>query len=147
MKAIYGKLPVDRKYKLIETIYSEYYGGLWNCENCGRAIKNIAVIKDEFGNEFKVGLECLETFINLEPNSVLQAEKELRRKKKFYNYIKNECKTIIIRKYKDFDKEVFFSYKFDVQEWEACYNWRGVWDEEVKNLVKKFNIKITEIKD
>ena len=34
------------------------------CDNCGRAIVNVATVRDEFGKEYTIGLDCKKTLID-----------------------------------------------------------------------------------
>lgn len=59
-------LPINENYKLIDSFYT---GGLDNatvCDNCGKPIANVAVIKNSKEELFNVGLDCAETLTNLE---------------------------------------------------------------------------------
>lgn len=52
-------LPVDN-YTIVET-YSLAKEDYIICENCGKVIHNIAIVKDSKGNVFHVGLDCAAT--------------------------------------------------------------------------------------
>lgn len=65
-KIIRRNLPINKEYKLIDSFYT---GGIidnpMTCENCGRPIANVAVIKDEDGKSFDVGMDCAETLSSI----------------------------------------------------------------------------------
>lgn len=62
------------------------------CENCGRIITNIVTLKDDAGNLYNVGTECVKT-INKFMNTwdgvreLKQAEKNLKNESKFHNFV------------------------------------------------------------
>lgn len=61
-KVIRRNLPINKEYKLVDSFYT---GGIMenpmSCENCGRPIANVAVIEDEDGRKYDVGMDCAET--------------------------------------------------------------------------------------
>ncbi len=61
-KVIRRNLPINTTYTLIDSFYS---GGLLDnpmtCENCGRPIANIGVVKNAEGQTFDVGMDCAST--------------------------------------------------------------------------------------
>lgn len=61
-KVIRRNLPINKEYKLVDSFYT---GGIMDnpmsCENCGRPIANVAVIEDEDGKKYDVGMDCAET--------------------------------------------------------------------------------------
>ena len=50
-------LPFD-KYSIIDSFYND---DCCNCENCNKALKNVAVIQNSKGSKFYVGLDCAQT--------------------------------------------------------------------------------------
>ncbi len=56
-------LPLDHRYTLISIDYlgSLLDGGSSSCENCGKLIVNVATVKTETGNSYRIGLDCAET--------------------------------------------------------------------------------------
>jgi len=125
MKAIEGKLNLTHEYEVITIYYSELRGEYnHSCDNCGRAIKNIAVIKDlyEYDTDqekiYKIGLECLETFKVCGPTLKFQILEKLKVFKKFkrvYYYLRSKCNTVIIYK-KDNKKYCLLSELFFTKE-------------------------------
>lgn len=63
-KFIKHELPVDN-YEIINT-YSLSADNYITCDNCGKVIKNIAVIKNSKGQTFNVGLDCAETLSGID---------------------------------------------------------------------------------
>lgn len=57
-------LPVSR-YKIVET-YSLAKEDYFTCENCGKVIHNIAVVKDSNGRMYHVGLDCAATLSGID---------------------------------------------------------------------------------
>ena len=56
-------LPLNVQYTCIDKKYIALFdGGGCICENCGRAIANIATVKSENG-VYNIGFDCLETFL------------------------------------------------------------------------------------
>lgn len=61
-----GKLPVDRSYTYVSRFYIPLMESTGTCcENCGRPIANIATIREANGTLHYVGMDCLETIIQL----------------------------------------------------------------------------------
>lgn len=58
-KYIKHALPAD-KYEIIDT-FSLGDDDYITCDNCGKAIRNIAIVKNSKGNKFSVGMDCAET--------------------------------------------------------------------------------------
>lgn len=59
MKAINGKLDMSKSYKLVSVEYGELSEAhIGQCENCGQIIANIAVVEDNAGKQFRIGLDC-----------------------------------------------------------------------------------------
>ena len=111
MKAKYGNLDISKKWILKES----YYAGAETtdyitCENCGKLIKNIAVVQDETGKTCHIGVDCAATLTNITPDAIGQAKKAINREIRFIKALK-EVKTIII------GGSIWF-YKSIVTEWQ-----------------------------
>jgi len=66
MATIKRNLPLNDNYKIIDSYYSSLIeGGGCTCDNCNKSISNIAVIKNDVGKVFNVGLDCAESLSNL----------------------------------------------------------------------------------
>lgn len=65
MKAIIKRnLSLDTKYTVIDKKYIPLEnGGGYCCDNCNKLIANIATIKNEIGETFYIGFDCLETLL------------------------------------------------------------------------------------
>lgn len=65
MKAIIKRtLPLDVKYIVIDKKYIPLENGMGLCcDNCNKLIANIATIKNEAGNVFNIGFDCLDTIL------------------------------------------------------------------------------------
>lgn len=63
-KFIKHELPAD-KYEIVET-FSLSEGEYITCENCGKVIRNIAIVQDSKGKKFHVGLDCAETLSGID---------------------------------------------------------------------------------
>jgi len=61
MKVIQRSLPIDTTYSIVESFYKSLEDGGDICNNCGKLISNVAVIKNANGNTFNVGLDCAST--------------------------------------------------------------------------------------
>lgn len=65
-------LPLDVKYILTDKKYIPLLEGFGlGCDNCGKLIANIATVKNDNGETFSIGFDCLETL--LINNSLLSA--------------------------------------------------------------------------
>ena len=85
MKAINGKLDMSKSYRLIDI---EYRGKLdigtaESCENCGQIISNTAIVKDDDGKTFRIGLDCMQTIVNMPASDIQQAKNIVNRKRRF----------------------------------------------------------------
>lgn len=57
-------LPLNVKYFLVGTTYQSIEdGGGCSCDNCGKLITNVATIRNESGNSYAIGLDCLDTIL------------------------------------------------------------------------------------
>jgi len=65
MKAIIERnLSLNVKYVLIDKKYIPLENGFGTCcDNCGKLIANIATVRNEPGNVYNIGFDCLETFL------------------------------------------------------------------------------------
>lgn len=65
-KVIRRNLPINKEYNLIDSFYT---GGIlenpMSCDNCNKPIANVAVIEDEDGKKFHVGMDCAETLASI----------------------------------------------------------------------------------
>lgn len=100
MKATGGNLKLDQSYSYIESMYcgkfSDGLGG-GQCENCGMAITNIAIVEGSNDKiRYSIGLDCASTLTGITPNKVAQSKKVLAREARFCKFLATECKTIII---------------------------------------------------
>jgi len=83
----------------IYTVVDKYYtpiekGGGCSCDNCGRLITNIAVIKNEANEVFNIGLDCLETTL-MKNNLVLGFDMpDLEKTKSYIRYSLKVAKDI-----------------------------------------------------
>ena len=89
MKAINGKLDMSKTYKLVDIAYGdclELSGAI--CENCGHIITNIATVERQDGLRYGIGLDCMNTIVNMPASDKQQAKNELNRIKRFVQGIK-----------------------------------------------------------
>lgn len=56
-------LALDRMYVIIDKKYIPLEHSTAFCNNCGKPIANIATVKDDQGNVFNVGFDCMETLL------------------------------------------------------------------------------------
>ncbi len=74
-KKLIGRLPREGSYK-IERVYHTFSesndsGKLADkCENCNKAILNVAIVKHNDKHEYKVGLDCASTLNNMDLTEV-----------------------------------------------------------------------------
>lgn len=61
MKTIQRNLPIDTTYSIVESFYKSLEDGGDICNNCGKLISNVAIIKDAKGVAYHVGLDCAST--------------------------------------------------------------------------------------
>lgn len=63
-RIIQRNLDLSKKYTLVGVTHTPVIDGCGSaCENCGRAIANIATIKDQSGSTYLVGLDCLDSIL------------------------------------------------------------------------------------
>lgn len=100
MKAIIERnLPLNVKYVLIDKNYIPLENSCGTCcDNCGKLIANIATVKNENGNVYNIGFDCLETIlINnslLSTNDVAEYEKVKKMIPKVLRFAKQLKETI-----------------------------------------------------
>ena len=89
---IQRNLKLDTNYTFIDKCYIplEYSG--FCCANCGKPIANIATVKNENGETFNIGFDCLETL--LLNNSLLQNSNDFQKAKVMIPKIIRFAKTI-----------------------------------------------------
>jgi hypothetical protein len=100
MKAIYGKMNMRLDYEFVELIEAPNC-----CDNCNKPISIIMVLKDKKNKMYNVGTDCGKAIIEATQKyygyfegyrDFLEAQKELRRTKKFDLFLrKHLVKTII----------------------------------------------------
>ncbi len=89
MKAINGKLDMGKSYKLVSVEYgelSELHAS--QCENCGQVIANVAIVEDNTGKRFGIGLDCMMTIVNMPVSDQQQAKNIINRKRAFLKALK-----------------------------------------------------------
>jgi hypothetical protein len=100
-KIIRYNLPLNHKYTLIDIKHGTFEDGdVEQCENCGRAICNIAIVRNELNEVYRIGLDCAETLSYCDNNDkwkIIETEAEIRRVARY------------LRKIKEFIKENRFS--------------------------------------
>lgn len=63
-RIIERKLPLNTKYSLVDKKYIPLIEGIGTCcDNCGQLIANMATVKNEAGQSYTIGFDCLETFL------------------------------------------------------------------------------------
>jgi hypothetical protein len=85
MRAINGKLDMSKQYRLVDI---EYHGKLdigsaESCENCGQIISNVAIVRDNAEHVFRIGLDCMQTIVNMPVSDIQQAKNIVNRKRNF----------------------------------------------------------------
>jgi len=118
MKTIIKRnLALDTKYVVIDKKYIPIENGCGlGCDNCGKLIANIATVKNENGEMFSIGFDCMETLlINnslLSTNDIVEYERIKKMIPKVIRFAKtikeqvNNCKTITGIK---FEKQTYSS--------------------------------------
>lgn len=89
MRAINGKLDMSKTYKLVSVEYgelSETHAS--QCDNCGQIISNIAIVEDNTGKQYGIGLDCMTTIINMAASDMQQAKNIIARKRAFLKALK-----------------------------------------------------------
>jgi hypothetical protein len=89
MKAINGKLDMSKTYKLVSVEYgelSELHAS--QCDNCGQVIANVAIVQDNTGKTYGIGLDCMMTIVNMPASDQQQAKNTINRKRAFLKQLK-----------------------------------------------------------
>jgi len=135
MKAIYGNVPVDKTYSMKEVYLSD--GQV--CDNCSMIIKNVAVIESEGGEfTYEIGLDCADALTSISSMEVLEAKKQLNRKRRFIRSLLAAKSIIIDKQYDSF----FFWHKEGITDWNSWYKGRGLYS-AFKDTIDKLNAVIT----
>jgi hypothetical protein len=83
MKAINGKLDMSKSYKLVSVEYGKLSEASAECcDNCGQLISNVAVVSDNT-NHYRIGLDCLQTIVNMSASDIQQAKNIINRRRAF----------------------------------------------------------------
>jgi hypothetical protein len=89
MKAINGKLDMSKSYKLVSVEYGELSElSACQCDNCGQVIKNVAIVEDNTGKRYGIGLDCMMTIVNMAVSDQQQAKNVINRKRRFLKELK-----------------------------------------------------------
>ncbi len=136
MRAINGKLDMSKHYKLVSVEsgkLSEHTAE--TCENCGQVISNVAVIKDDSDKVYRIGLDCMQTIVNMSASDIQQAKNIMSRRRAFIKELGYaECFTL------NDSATVFWFYVRD------CVNnlvMRGRGDYSLyKNIINTLNIPL-----
>jgi hypothetical protein len=100
-KIIRYNLPLNHKYTLIDIEHGTLEdGNVGQCDNCSRVITNIAIVKNELNEVFRIGLDCAETLSYCDNNDrwkIIETEAYIKRVSRY------------LRKMKEFIKEGKFS--------------------------------------
>lgn len=89
-KFIKHNLPVDN-YEIIDT-FSLSEGDYIVCDNCGKVIRNIAVVQDSKGRRYNVGLDCAETLSGIDEYDITFWSDNFNRAKSIRAKIRNAKK-------------------------------------------------------
>jgi len=72
-------LPVDTTYRLVNVDYAgEGDASFWQCENCGKMIKNLCTVESGTGKRYIIGTECCDRLTGIEPSDTKEAKRILR---------------------------------------------------------------------
>jgi hypothetical protein len=84
MKAINGKLDMSKSYKLVSVEYGKLSEtAIECCDNCGQLISNVAVVSDNTDRRYRIGLDCLQTIVNMPMSDIQQAKNIINRRRAF----------------------------------------------------------------
>ena len=142
MKATSGNLRIDQSY----TMSGQEYNGKYNnndlygeiCENCGKYITNIAIVKGSNDNKiYRIGLDCASTLTGIEPDKIAQAKKILKQKAKLYKELNTIIKTAIV----SIDYNTAWLYDYDLNKWNTSFRWRMNY-EAFKDIINNGKINI-----
>jgi len=138
MDARYGNLDMSKKYTLKDIEYGSLKDGNGEyCQNCGQFITNVAIVESEDRELFRIGLDCMETIVNMLPSEKLEAKKRVRRVQNFIRRLKKEIKTVIYNESRDY---AFGFTEENIKEWNSFWRVQFKWS-KYKNIVKKLGIK------
>ena len=140
MKAINGKLDMSKSYKLVSVEYgelSEIHAS--QCENCGQVIANVAIVEDNTGKRYGIGLDCMMTIVNMAASDQQQAKNIISRKRNFLKVLKREAQSVIVHTING--KPVFYFYDYVTTEWTARFRGRGDY-ELYKNVIAQLGIPV-----
>jgi hypothetical protein len=164
-RIIQRNLPLNIKYTLIDKQYIplENNPGIC-CNNCGKIICNIATIKNEIGESFDIGFDCLDTILLnnqiLDGNSLKDYEHVKKMIPKILRFSKHVKETAELNRQNNlnliglrFEKQTYpseyftFYYLFDKARPYNSYVKLKDMDfdfliETIKNIFPKFNIEI-----
>lgn len=118
-RIIQRQIPLNQQYTLIDKQYSPLLdGGGCTCYNCSKPIARIATIKNEDGQKFDIGFDCLDTI--LLNNQILQSKDlvEYKKVKKMIPKVLSFAKQV--KETLDLNKGIITGINF---ESEVSYNW------------------------
>ena len=106
-------LPLNVSYKIIETFTTEDFV---TCENCGKPLKNVAVVESSSNHKYYIGLDCAHTlqgitqdtidYWNDEFNQAKQIRAKINRNRKKYD----ETEIHAFNTYDEMDKITIYCY-------------------------------------
>ena len=65
-KIIQRNIPINQQYEIIETFYSSIEDSATCCDNCGKLIANICVIKGkDDGKVYHIGMDCADSLTSI----------------------------------------------------------------------------------
>jgi len=88
MKKIRRNLPFDH-YKIVHSFSTE---DLCICDNCGKVLKNVAVIENTKGTKYHVGVDCAETLSGITEYEIMETENDFNEAKRIRSKIRNAMK-------------------------------------------------------
>lgn len=96
-KRIVGKLPKELNYSITK-VYHTINSGIDDtiievCDNCGKHILNVALLKSSDNKEFKVGLDCASTLSNINKTELERAENTIKEAKSIRARIQRAIKS------------------------------------------------------
>ncbi len=139
MRAINGKLDMSKSYKLVSMEYgelSEHHAS--QCDNCGQVISNIAIVEDNTGKQYGIGLDCMATITTMAANDLQQAKNTINRKRRFLKELKLYGESVVVK------SDTFWFYTHVTKVWTAHFRGRGDYT-IYKNVIKSLNIPIITV--
>lgn len=137
MKAINGKLDMSKSYKLVSVEYGELSENHTSqCENCGQVIANVAVVEDNTGKRYGIGLDCMMTIVNMAVSDQQQAKNVINRKRRFLKELRLNAQSVVVK------NNTFWFYEEVTTEWTARFRGRGDYS-LYQNVIKNLNIPVT----